>query len=89
MKKKKALGLKVGDKIYVQATHYTGKVKLIEPPLICGDGNMWLSGIGAEGLLVGCAPRFAKLMKLNEINYGRSNLSLAHHLSSFWGKGTV
>lgn len=62
MKRKNAAKLKKGDKIYVQTTYYTGKVKLIKPPR-CENGNIWLSGVGSGGMLVGCAPRFAKFKK--------------------------
>jgi hypothetical protein len=63
MKKNDAVKLKKGDKVFVRATHYTGKIKLNEPPYICVNGYFWLSGVGSEGQLVGCAPRFACFRK--------------------------
>ena len=63
MKKKNAVKLQKGDKIYVQTTHYTGKIRLIEPALVGGNGTIWLSGVGSRGMLVGCAPRFASFRK--------------------------
>jgi hypothetical protein len=63
MKKKDALKLKKGDRVFVRATHYTGKIKLNRTPYRCVNGNFWLSGIGSAGQLVGCAPRFASFMR--------------------------
>lgn len=61
MTREEALHLKTGNKIMIKAPHYTGKMRLTEPPTIFNTyaDTIWLFGIGEEGQLLGCAHTYA------------------------------
>lgn len=75
MTHKKAMKLKEGDNVIVQAPHYTGKMRLTEKPMATyGSDTVLLFGIGAGGRRLGCVHTYASFGKMKmKISMGETS----------------